>query len=671
MADREDGCGSPEHAVLLREVATLRARVADLQRAAARHQDDDEDNEDGLTLAAREELLREVERIAHLGTWTWEPESGRVTWSGEMFRILGLDPDAVAPSVEAFYQRVHPEDLPRALENKADQARDGVLPLTELRIVRPDGSVRHTTTTSVILFDDSGVQRRIVGGVLDRTESLSAELTLRRTLALLEEAQRTAQLGSWRFDLMTGELEWSREFLRIFGLPPDTPGDPGLLLERFPPDQRAQVHAIHEQLMAGQLPETPLSGEARLLRADGGERHVRFETRAVQVAEGHHELRGTLLDVTEDVRMRRELIEAQKTEAIGRLAGGIAHDFNNLLMVISGNMQVLERALGPRAEIASSIRALESAASLTRRLLALGRKAQLALQPTDVNRMLRATTTMLRRLVGDDVQIVLSLARELPAVSVDPVEIERALVNLVVNARDVMPTGGVVQISSARADLDGAPAVAISVADEGPGVSAGDLPHIFEPFFTTRDGVGGTGLGLATVLGTAQQHGGTVQVHPREQGGTVFTILLPAAKDAPQPVPVDGAGRRPPAAPAASAQRRRLLVVDDEVAVATVMGKLLRSAGYAVRAASSPDEALSTWREHGATIDLVLCDVALGTTRGPELVERMAAVGPAPRVLFITGYSEEAAQSRLGHPVLAKPFNLKALIAAISAALER
>jgi two-component system cell cycle sensor histidine kinase/response regulator CckA len=299
-------------------------------------------------------------------------------------------------------------------------------------------------------------------------------------------------------------------------------------------------------------------------------------------------------------------------------------------------------------------------------LLTFGRKAQLKLTHKAPNELVGATVTMLRRLVGDDVRLDVSLAPDLPAVSVDPVAIERALVNLVVNARDAMPDGGVVQVVTAETRIGEAPAVALSVVDEGPGIPEADLPNIFEPFFTTRGSAGGTGLGLATVLGTAEQHGGTVRVENREGRGSIFTLVLPAiaAQTAEE---ASRASARPEAA---GGRGRRLLIIDDEPQVAAVTARLLERCGHSVQVATDPDAALSIWRRDGGELDLVICDVAMGATRGPELVARMAHVGPAPRVLFMTGYSEEASEAKLGHPVLAKPFSLPSLQAALEAALR-
>jgi two-component system, cell cycle sensor histidine kinase and response regulator CckA len=228
-----------------------------------------------------------------------------------------------------------------------------------------------------------------------------------------------------------------------------------------------------------------------------------------------------------------------------------------------------------------------------------------------------------------------------------------------------MPNGGVVRIATTARRASGASHVELSVADRGPGVSDADLPHIFEPFYTTRGDAGGTGLGLATVLGTAEQHGGTVRVEPRPGGGSVFTLVLPAAdlrSDRPTLVSEPGSVR-------GEASSLRLLVIDDEPMIADVTRRMLVARGHSVLVARSPDEALAIWAEHGATVDLVICDVVMAQMRGPELVTRLAQLGAAPRVLFITGYSEEAVRSELSHPVLAKPFTAAALWRAIGQVL--
>jgi two-component system, cell cycle sensor histidine kinase and response regulator CckA len=405
--------------------------------------------------------------------------------------------------------------------------------------------------------------------------------------------------------------------------------------------------------------------EGRLRRPNGDLRHVRLQAYTVVSAQDHIELRGTMLDVTDQVRMREELAHTQKMDAVGRLAGGIAHDFNNLLTAIIGNLELLSDRIGPAPELDDSHRALASAASLTHRLLAFGRQAPLSLKLLSANDLVRSTITLMHRLVGDEVRLETELAPNLPRVRVDPVEIERALVNLVVNARDAMPDGGVVRLRTALQQRNETSWVELAVEDEGPGIAESERTHIFEPFYTTRADAGGTGMGLATVLGTAEQHGGSVRVSAREGGGSVFTIELPAAEvqsstssSATQTgVRLDGT------------QALQLLVIDDEAMVANVTRRILQKRGHVVQVATEPSEAMRIWQEHGSKIDLVICDIVMRNMRGPQLVERLAELGAPPRVLFITGYSQEAVHAELGHPVLAKPFTADSLWRAICSVL--
>lgn len=654
-----EGHKASAHDALLREVVALRAQVAELRRAAARHE-----ATVGVSLAEREELLQEAERVAHLGTWTWDMESGRVTWSDELHRILGLEPGRATPSFEAFMAAVHPADRERVMTISERGIADGVSPPADYRIVRPDGAIRYVTSSGAYLFDTRGKPRRVVGTVLDRTPSLDAESKLRAALELMAEAQRFAQLGSWRWVPSSGEVEWSAEFARIAGLPADAPPTVEAFFTLLHPDDLPRFRAEYERaLVSPQNYEL----EGRLRRPSGELRHVRLNGAVRRGVDGQPELRGTLLDLTDQVKLREELGRAQRAEALGRLAGGIAHDFNNLLTVVIGNLDLLKARIGGAPELDDSLGALTSATGLTRRLLAYGRKAQLSLKLVEPNELVESTLSLMHRLVGDEVQLETDLAPELPRVRVDALEVERALVNLVINARDVMPDGGVVRISTRARLVQGAPHVELSVADQGPGVSETELPHIFEPFYTTRRDAGGTGLGLATVLGTVEQHGGTVRVEARESGGSIFTLVLPAvpAPSESQTMPV-----RPSLKPAA-AESLHLLVVDDEPMIADVTRRILVARGHEVEVAYRPAAALAIWTERGAAIDLVICDVVMPEMRGPELIAELGRVGPSPRVLFITGYSAETMLSELGHPVLGKPFTAAALAHAVADALQR
>jgi two-component system, cell cycle sensor histidine kinase and response regulator CckA len=635
-----------------REVSELRARIAELEAALQQ-----QESSSATSISEREAFLREAERAIHLGTWTWDIPSEAFTWSDELYRILGLDP-AQTPTRAAFDARVHPDERERVGAAIDKLLQDGRFPVIECRVVRPDGTIRRVALSASCLRDGHGNPRRLIGAVLDRTASLDAEFELRRTLALLEEAQSFAQLGSWRFDPQTGETEWSREFRRIAGLASDVaPSVPAFLGCILPEDQAAFI-AQYEHVL-----KLPGGGEAdgRLRRPDGEVRHIRVSGALVPGPTGSPELRGTLLDVTDQVRLREELAHSQKTEAIGRLAAGIAHDFNNLLMVVIGNLDLLEGGVGDSPELEDCKRAVESASNLTRRLLAFGRRAQLSLSVIAPNELVGSTMSLMRRLVTDQVRLETQLAPELPAIRIDPVELERALVNLVVNARDVMPKGGLVTISTSRCEVDGAEWVDITVKDEGPGIPQTELPQIFEPFYTTRHASGGSGLGLATVLGTAEQHGGTVKVSTQVGRGSAFTIRLPGVSAG----VVASVPRAPVDVVTMNLQGLKILIVDDEPMVAEAARRMLSARTHVVYVATSPDEAVAVWSQHKSELDLVLCDVVMPEMRGPELVRRLSENNTSPRVLFMSGYNDEATFAELEHPVLAKPFNLLALEQAI------
>lgn len=451
-----------DHESLLQEVVMLRQRVSELQRAAARHEDTDE-----VSLSEREELLREAERVAHLGTFTWDVQSGRVTWSDELFRILGLEPGSIVPSPQAFFAALHPDDRERLVAVTARYARDGIVGAPEkCRVIRPDGSERQTRTSAVTLHDASGQVRRMVGGVLDCTESMQVEAKLRRTLALLEEAQRFAKLGSWRMD-PTGEFEWSQEFRRIAGIAPDAKPSSELFMNALLPEDRPRFAAT-QLACTTNLQASEIDG--RLQRPDGQIRHVRVAGFPQTNPDGSVEFRGTMLDVTDQIRAREELVQVQKMEAVGRLAGGIAHDFNNLLTVLVANLELLAARIGSAPEIDESLQTVGSAAALTRRLLAFGRKAQLSLKRVAPNALVRSMAALMQRLVGDEVRLDVDLAEDLPEVRVDPLEIERALVNLVVNARDAMSGRGTIFVATRAREVDGSLRVEFSIGDEGPGI---------------------------------------------------------------------------------------------------------------------------------------------------------------------------------------------------------
>jgi two-component system cell cycle sensor histidine kinase/response regulator CckA len=341
-------------------------------------------------------------------------------------------------------------------------------------------------------------------------------------------------------------------------------------------------------------------------------------------------------DVSERRRLERRLAEAEKMEAIGRLAGGVAHDFNNLLTVISGYAEILlARGDGNgREELGEIAHAAEQASALTRQLLAFSRRQVLHPRVLDLNEIVAGMEPMVKRIIGDDIDVRVRLATGLPAVEADRAQLERVILNLAANARDAMPRGGRLTVETSSAELDAGPGVLLAVSDTGVGMSEEVRRQAFEPFFTTKAQGAGTGLGLATVFGVVSQSGGSVYVYSEEGLGTTFKIYLPAADAAAEP------GAAAPAAPATVNGTETVMVVEDDDGVRELVRLMLESRGYRVLAAGGADEALQLCDGDG--VDLLLTDVVMPGTSGRVLAERLAKRCPAMRILFMSGYSDEA-----------------------------
>ncbi|HVO82429.1 MAG TPA: PAS domain S-box protein [Terriglobales bacterium] len=379
-------------------------------------------------------------------------------------------------------------------------------------------------------------------------------------------------------------------------------------------------------------------------------------------------------DITERRRLEAQLLQAQKMDAIGKLAGGVAHDFNNLLMVISAYAELMLDAVAPedplRHNLQEILTAARRAADLTRQLLAFSRKQLQSLRLLDLNSVIQDISKMLPRLIGEDIELVVVPGPDLGSVRADPVQIEQVMMNLAANARDAMPGGGKLTIETARVHLDETYVqshsivppgdyVLLSVADTGQGIAPGHLPHIFEPFYTTKEDGKGTGLGLATVYGIVKQSGGYIWVYSELGLGTTFKIYLPSHHRKAFPTlvskPLEGAPRG----------NETILLVEDEAAVRESTREFLTLSGYTVLEAGNGEGALHVAREYPGPIHLMVTDVVMPHLGGAQLAEQLAAERPQMKVLFVSGYAESTI---LRHGVmdvstcfLQKPFGLKTL----------
>jgi signal transduction histidine kinase/CheY-like chemotaxis protein len=387
-------------------------------------------------------------------------------------------------------------------------------------------------------------------------------------------------------------------------------------------------------------------------------------------------------DVSERRRLEQRLGEAERLEAIGRLAGGVAHDFNNLLTIIHGYATILlgRHETGDVQELSEIVRAAEQAAALTHQLLAFGRRQVMHPKAADLNEIVAGMQSMLQRIIGDDVSVGVRFGTALAPVEADRAQIERVVLNLAANARDAMPLGGRLTVETANVELDDdyvsrhgdgspGPHVMLAVSDTGTGMSPDVREHLFEPFFTTKAPGLGTGLGLATVFGVVKQSGGSIYVYSEEGAGTTFKIYLPAADPA--------KGALPPSSGDAGDERaqggsERILVVEDDESVRDLVRVMLEGGGYDVRTVADASEAERLCARGG--VDLVLTDVVMPKISGQALAERVAVVAPSTRVLFMSGYSDEAVHLhgviRADAAFLEKPFSARALARKVRETLD-
>jgi two-component system, cell cycle sensor histidine kinase and response regulator CckA len=398
-----------------------------------------------------------------------------------------------------------------------------------------------------------------------------------------------------------------------------------------------------------------------------GERRVLEVRSRPEFLPGRHLF--VLRDVTERRTLEEQLRQAQKMEAVGQLAGGVAHDFNNLLTVIGGYSEIARRRIGagPGAnELVEVERAAERASQLTRQLLAFSRQQVMDPVSLDLGEVVDGLLPMLRRLIGEDIEIAVLTEDGLPAVLADRSQIEQVIVNLAVNGRDAMPTGGTLTVETRVAGDD----VCLAVTDTGVGMDRETLERVFEPFFTTKEVGQGTGLGLATVHGIVTQSGGRVHVYSEPDLGTSFKVYLPASDRA-----TASAGHDDRDMAADLGGTETVLLCEDEEGVRHLVEYVLTSNGYKVLATDGPLAALERVVDGGEPIDLLVSDVIMPDMSGPELARRMQSLRPGLRTLFVSGYTAETVRGRgklpPGSAFIEKPFDQLSLLRTVRALLDQ
>ncbi len=541
-----------------------------------------------------------------------------------------------------------PAGIRQELRSKFHLLLSGGLPLGENAVLTRSGEERLIEWRNTVLRDDGG---RVIGTFssgADISERGRAKAALQVADERMQFALEAAHVGIWDMDYTTGVLRWSDTMAAQYGFQAGTfPGTFAAFRDRIHLEDRAPfLKALENAIKTG----SDFSVLNRATWPDGTVRRLSGTGRIFLGSNGEP-VRGIGIsqDVTERHTLEAQYLQAQKMDAVGRLAGGVAHDFNNLLTAILGYCELLLVDLQPtdprQADIIQIQNAGTMAAGLTRQLLAFSR--QQIIQPTllDLNVIVADMRPMIERLIGADVAVVVNLRPNLGAVTADRGQVEQIIMNLAVNARDAMPKGGTLTINTANVDLDGdytsthfaanaGSYVALTVSDTGTGMTAEVQARLFEPFFSTKAVGRGTGLGLATVHGIVVANGGTVGVYSEVGKGTSLKVYfrrdaaaIPTEVQAPPYLPHAGVGT--------------VLVVDDSTGLRELTRRFLQRQGYEVFVAASAEEALLTFEDNPG-IDVLLTDVVMPGATGPELTRQLMKRHTTLKVIYMSGYTEDA-----------------------------
>jgi two-component system cell cycle sensor histidine kinase/response regulator CckA len=627
-------------------------------------------------------LLRDLLEAVDEGVWCASADDGGLRYLNRaVAEIYGRTRADLLGTPGLLSQALHPDDRERAERAWRELGGQGRA-TCEVRILRPDREERAARMRLSVLRDGTGAAVSVVGIVRDITETRQADAWLASSVSLLEAALDSTADGILVVDREGRFNRFNAQFVEMWRLPEEIveEGDDEKALA-YAVGQLKDPRTFYEKVQA--LYSHPEEESFDVLEFRDGRIFERY-SRPQRIGDAVVGRVWCFRDVTQRTRAEEDLRQRQKMEAIGRLAGGIAHDFNNILTVITG----YSNALLAEARLSGSARqgleeiqdASERAASFTRQLLAFGRRQQIRPETLQVAQVVAEMEHMLRRLL--DERIALSFVADPTSgnVRADRAQLEMAVLNLVANASDAMPRGGMLSVgvrdahlsADTRVGLFSVPAgdyVVLEVSDSGSGIDAETQAHVFEPFYTTKQAGRGTGLGLATVFGIVEQAGGSVTVESAPDRGSTFSLYLPRTRDE-RPVEAPE-----PAADAALRGTERILLVEDEESVRRLVAGILTESGYEVRAARNGREGLEVAERCGHAIDLVVTDVVMPGLGGAELMTRLRERRPALPVIYVSGYTSEpepgGAALREEDHFLEKPHSPSQLLVLVRRALDR
>lgn len=573
-------------------------------------------------------------------------------------RILGYSSEELIGA--NVLSLVHPEDV--AAVQDAFQG-EGITASIECRFRHKNGGWRLLEVFSRSLHHVPGVEGVVVNA-RDVTERKHVENALREANQTLRAVIHTSPLAIYSTDLEGRVKSWNRAAYRTFGW-----AEWELLDQPMPQFLDNVEEVLRIRLEHAARAETDIGVQTRCRRKDGSLLDVNIWS--AMLRDGSGTVKGivdVVADVTERKRLEEQLHHSQRLEAVGRLAGGVAHDFNNLLMVISGYSQLLveEIPAGHRAHIdlEQVMKAADRAGDLTKQLLAFSRRQVVSPRIVNLNALVNDMERMLRRVIGEDIRLNTALDPDLKRVHADSGQLEQVVLNLALNARDAMASGGTLSIRTANARIDEAYTrkhlspqpgdyVVLDIGDSGSGISPEIQAHLFEPFFTTKERGKGTGLGLSTSYGIVKQSGGEITFTSEPGSGTTFSIYLPVAG-------VQADAVEPQRGHSVTRGTETILLVEDDEAVRRVIETILVRTGYRVLCAATPQEAAGILSTQSGKIDLMITDVVMPGMSGPDLAEKMLSISPGLRVLYVSGYMDSNTRPK-SDAFLQKPFTAEAL----------
>jgi len=602
-------------------------------------------------LLTNEEDLKESQRIAHVGSWRLDLATNQVFWSDELHKMYGSNPALPPPPYPEHQKFLPPESWEKLTAALHNTAMTGTPYELELEMLRIDGSPGWIWVHGMAMLDAEGKTVGLRGVAQDITERKQNEEALRReqlfSKSVIESLPGIFYLYTYP------ELKlilWNREHESLLGYGVGEIAGRHITDWHVPESEEAVLNAIEVVMTQGSA-----SVEASLLTKDGHPvpfilTGIRFEAR------GQRYLMGIGFDITDRKRaeaeaekLQAQLTQGQKMESVGRLAGGIAHDFNNMLWVILVYSELAFKHIEAGQPINSALQGIQQAAQrsadLTRQLLAFARKQTVTPQVLDLNETVASMLNMLRRLIGENIDLVWLPGKVLGPIKMDPTQIDQILANLCVNARDAIKDTGKVTIETHNVVIDQAYCTAhagfipgeyvlLALSDNGRGMDRETLSHLFEPFFTTKGMGKGTGLGLATVYGIVKQNDGFINVYSELGLGTTFKLYLPLyVVKSEQRLP------EPEATKPVATGHETILLVEDEPLILEMTTLMLEHQGYTVLPAATPGEAIRLAREHAGEIHLLMTDVVMPEMNGRDLARNLLSLHPTLKRLFMSGYT--------------------------------